>query len=141
MPDPQMTIMKTLFIKKVPMMLSKSVRTATISSAFAVASFGVMAQQAAPTPQHDFEALKKSGDFWGFFDEYCTECHNADDFSGGVDFTAEMPDNVPANPELFEKVLVKLRGRMMPPPNHTRPDEQKTDAFIGWLESYLDEAG
>ena len=43
--------------------------------------------------------------------------------------------------ELFEKVLVKLRGRMMPPPNHTRPDETRTDAFVNWMENYLDEAG
>jgi hypothetical protein len=103
----------------------------------------LLATQAKPAAaqDHDFAALQQADQFWGYFDEYCTECHNFDDFSGGVDFTAALPAEVPDNAELFEKVLKKLRGRMMPPPNRIRPDEQRTDAFVAWLESYLDEAG
>ena len=89
----------------------------------------------ASLPAHD-----QASRFWGYFDDYCTECHNFDDYFGGVDFTASRPEDVPADPELFEKVVMKLNGRMMPPPNRIRPDEQRTDAFVGWLESYLDQA-
>lgn len=96
---------------------------------------------AQPEQQHDFEALKQADQFWPYFEDYCTECHNFDDFFGGVDFTTTFPTDVPENAVLFEKVLEKLRGRMMPPPNRIRPDENRTDAFIAWMESYLDEAG
>ena len=118
--------------------LAKPIRKLMLLSAVTAASAGVLAQQPAA---HDYAALQQAGDYWGFFEEFCTECHNFDDFFGGVDFTAAMPADVPQNPALFEKVLMKLRGRMMPPPNRVRPDEEKTDAFVAWLESYLDEAG
>jgi hypothetical protein len=91
--------------------------------------------------QHDLAALKQADNFWGYFDQYCTECHNSDDFFGSIDFTAYQAGDVATNAELFEKVLTKLRGRMMPPPNKIRPDEKQTDAFVTWMESYLDEAG
>lgn len=92
-------------------------------------------------PAHEFPALQKADQFWGYFEDYCTECHNFDDYFGGVDLTTVFPADVPENAELFESVLKKLRGRMMPPPNRIRPDENRTDAFVAWLESYLDEAG
>ena len=108
-----------------------------LAALLALLAGGTLAQQ----PAHDYQALQQADDFWGYFDEFCTECHNFDDYYGGIDLTGVLPTDVPAKPELFEKVLMKLRGRMMPPPNHVRPDEKRTDAFIGWLESYLDEAG
>jgi len=114
-------------------------RAVVAATALFVAASG-QAQQPAPV-NHNFAALQQADQFWGYFEDYCTECHNFDDFFGGVDFTTAFPTDVPANPELFEKVLKKLRGRMMPPPNRIRPDEQRTDAFVAWLESYLDEAG
>jgi hypothetical protein len=89
---------------------------------------------------HDFKALGQADQFWTYFEDYCTECHNFDDFFGGVDFTTAFPTDVAENAELYEKVVKKLNGRMMPPPNRIRPDEARTDAFVGWLESYLDEA-
>ncbi|MES2624231.1 MAG: DUF1592 domain-containing protein [Pseudomonadota bacterium] len=109
--------------------------------AIAVIACNPAANAQSAAPQHDFAALKQADQFWPYFEDYCTECHNFDDFFGGVDFTGVSPTDVPTNPELFEKVLKKLRGRMMPPPNKIRPDEQRTDAFIAWMESYLDEAG
>ena len=109
--------------------------------ATAVMAIACGSAQAQPAASHDFAALKKADSFWGYFNEYCTECHNFDDFSGGIDFTAIKPADVPDSTELFEKVLVKMRGRMMPPPNHARPDETKTDAFVAWMENYLDEVG
>ena len=82
------------------------------------------------TSAHEFPALQQADQFWGYFEDYCTECHNFEDYFGGVDFTTAFPADVPENPELFEKVLKKLRGRMMPPPNRIRPDENRTDEFV-----------
>src|SRR5204863_6765890 len=49
-------------------------------------------------------------------------------------------DNPAAKPEVWEKVVRKLRGRMMPPPGRPRPDEATYDALLTNLEKALDRA-
>jgi hypothetical protein len=49
-------------------------------------------------------------------------------------------ESVAEHPEIFEKVVRKLRGRQMPPPGMIQPSQQEVDALIGWLESTLDES-
>src|SRR5712675_336288 len=44
------------------------------------------------------------------------------------------------HPEIFEKVVRKLRGRQMPPPGILQPSQQEVDALVGWLESTLDKS-
>ena len=116
---------RTSLLSGLPLAIAAAVMTVACSTS--------QAQQ--PAPPHDYQALQQATTFWGYFKDYCTDCHNLDDFSGGIDFTDAKPADVPAKPELFETVLVKLRGRMMPPPNKSRPDETRTDAFVGWLEN------
>lgn len=118
---------------------SRSILGASLAVLCATLGSNMVFSQAVDS--HDYAAVKQADKFWPFFEDYCTECHNFEDFSGGVDFTTTFPDDVPGNAELFETVLTKLRGRMMPPPNRIRPDEKRTDAFVAWMESYLDEAG
>src|SRR5690606_34807193 len=74
---------------------------------------GASAQEAPAA--HDYAALANA-DQWEFLDEYCTQCHNFEDYSGGLDFTTMSIDEVPADAEIWEKAVRKLRGRMMPPP-------------------------
>src|SRR4029077_10534276 len=50
-------------------------------------------------------------------------------------------ESVPAHPEIFEKVVRKLRGRQMPPPGMPQPSQQEIDAVIAWLETTLDKSG
>ena len=116
--------------------LARALRACALAAIGTTLAQGSLAQDA----DHDFAALEQADRFWPYFDDYCTECHNFDDFFGGVDFTTALPTDVANDPELFEKVVKKLQGRMMPPPNRIRPDETRTDAFVGWMESYLDEA-
>jgi hypothetical protein len=40
----------------------------------------------------------------------------------------------------WEKVIVQLRGRAMPPPGRKRPDSATYDAVANWLETELDRA-
>ena len=73
-------------------------------------------------------------------DQYCVGCHNerlrtADLSLEGVD--AAHPE---ADPELWERVIAKLRARSMPPPRRPRPEAAVYDAVAGRLESALDEA-
>jgi hypothetical protein len=100
-----------------------------------------LAVTGAQAQEPEFAAAARADQFWGYLDDYCTDCHNFEDFAGSVDFTTTFAEDIPTNPELFEKVVMKLNGRMMPPPNRIRPDENRTNAFVGWLEGYLDEAG
>src|SRR5262249_53021713 len=40
--------------------------------------------------------------------------------------------------ELWEKVVRKLRGRLMPPSGVARPDDATYESFTSWLETELD---
>ena len=71
---------------------------------------------------------------------YCFGCHNerlrtADLMLDRADITA-----VGAAPELWEKVVRKLRAGMMPPAGRPRPDQAESDGLVAWLESELDQA-
>jgi hypothetical protein len=77
-------------------------------------------------------------------DRYCSTCHNsrassAATASGVVLDKADL-NHVAANPELWEKVVRKLRTGAMPPENSPRPDKATHDALVGFLESRLDQA-
>src|SRR5688500_4408578 len=87
------------------------------------------------------EALRAQGrEQWPFVERYCVECHNEADFTAEISFDRLGPDEVAAHAETFERAVRKLRGRMMPPPGGTRPDNAETDAFVAWLEATLDAA-
>jgi hypothetical protein len=42
------------------------------------------------------------------------------------------------HPEVWEKAIRKLRGRLMPPPGSPQPEQAAIDSFVGWLENTLD---
>ncbi|HEX7080174.1 MAG TPA: DUF1592 domain-containing protein [Gammaproteobacteria bacterium] len=73
-------------------------------------------------------------------DRFCTDCHN--DIEREADMTLEGADlaHVAENPALWEKVIVKLRGNLMPPPGRPRPEGRDADAFVAYLETRLDAA-
>src|SRR6266536_3679920 len=59
--------------------------------------------------------------------QYCAACHNDTSKSGSLSLAAISAANPEQNPEIWEKVVRKLRGRMMPPPGRPRPDERTYD--------------
>jgi hypothetical protein len=75
---------------------------------------------------------------WSFLDTYCTDCHNSAEFAGDLSFEARSPDDIHAEPEIWEQVSVRLRGSLMPPPGNPRPGAAETDQFIAALEARLD---
>jgi hypothetical protein len=60
--------------------------------------------------------------------------------AGGLSLQGLSPDDAASAPELWEKVVRKLRVRYMPPAGMPRPDERTTDAVIARIESVLDRA-
>lgn len=77
---------------------------------------------------------------WSTIGTYCFGCHNEGVGAGNLFLTQLSAKSVPEHPEIFEKVVRKLRGRQMPPPGMPQPSQQEIDALVGWLESTLDES-
>ncbi|HTC54027.1 MAG TPA: DUF1592 domain-containing protein [Steroidobacteraceae bacterium] len=71
---------------------------------------------------------------------HCSKCHNSEDWAGGIAFDTIPKDDIAANAETWEKVVGKLRGRLMPPPGQPQPDQRAIDSFVHFMESSLDHA-
>jgi len=78
---------------------------------------------------------------WKLLEGYCTECHNATDWAGGVAFDTMDPAAAADDAEIWEKAVRKMRGNLMPPPGKKQPDELTRTAFISTFESFLDANG
>ena len=73
-------------------------------------------------------------------DKYCVTCHNQRVKTAGLALDTADLANVPAQSDIWEKVIRKLRTREMPPPKMPRPDDVTYDSLAAYLESTLDQA-
>jgi hypothetical protein len=73
-------------------------------------------------------------------DRYCVTCHNSRTRTGGLTLDSVDVARVGTDAQTWEKVVRKLRGRMMPPPGLPRPDDMTYDLLAAHLESELDRA-
>jgi Protein of unknown function (DUF1592)/Protein of unknown function (DUF1588)/Protein of unknown function (DUF1585)/Protein of unknown function (DUF1587)/Protein of unknown function (DUF1595)/Planctomycete cytochrome C len=73
-------------------------------------------------------------------DEYCLSCHDEDHKKGGLALDTVSAAEVVQHPDVWEKVVRKLRARQMPPIGKPRPNDATYDAVIGSLETRLDRA-
>jgi hypothetical protein len=71
---------------------------------------------------------------------YCMSCHNDRLKTGGLSLDTAASSEVAQNPEVWEKVLRKVRARQMPPVGLPRPDDATYQATILSLEQSLDRA-
>ncbi|MEC7188240.1 MAG: DUF1592 domain-containing protein [Pseudomonadota bacterium] len=87
-------------------------------------------------------------------DQYCVICHNQAVVASipqpnegllttqlrnlGLSLDAEDVSDLSKNPEVWEKVVKKLRVGVMPPPTYPRPDAAAYNEFRNWLETELD---
>src|SRR5437016_9957972 len=72
--------------------------------------------------------------------QYCLTCHNDKAKTGGLSLQGVDIANPAAHPEIWEKVIRKLRAGAMPPLGMPRPDRPAYDSLAAWLESMLDRA-
>ncbi len=73
---------------------------------------------------------------------YCVSCHNEKLKTGNLVLDKADAEQVFNSAETWEKVIVKLRTRAMPPPGIRRPDNATYDTVAQWLETEIDrEAG
>ena len=105
----------------------------------AALTIGAAASWAEDAPK--FKAEAQADQHWDMLNTYCADCHNFQDWAGGVAFDTMTPASVAKDPKVFEAVIKKLEGGMMPPPEKKRPDAKTMDSFVSWLSDYLDEVG
>src|SRR5689334_19990855 len=77
---------------------------------------------------------------WAMLDRYCEGCHNDAELAGELALDRLDPSHMQADAAVWEKVVRKLRGGLMPPPGEPRPDAERLDAFVDFLEDSLDTA-
>lgn len=72
-------------------------------------------------------------------DKYCVTCHNQRLKTGGLVLDALDIGKVPAQAEVWEKVIRKLRSGTMPPAGMPRPDAAAYNSLANWLETQIDQ--
>jgi hypothetical protein len=70
---------------------------------------------------------------------YCQKCHNTTDWAGELALDSMDLGQIPADAKVWEKVVTKLRGRLMPPPTEKQPAQASIDQAVAFLEGRLDE--
>jgi hypothetical protein len=86
------------------------------------------------------EAAEEVDPNWPLLEKYCSECHNATDWAGGVAFDTMTPENIGSDAEVWEHAVRKLRANLMPPPGKPQPSSEESRRFVGWMEGKLDAA-
>ena len=71
-------------------------------------------------------------------DRFCVRCHNDRLRTAGLALDAHDLAHVGADAETWERVIVKLRARTMPPAGSPRPAEATYRAVASWLETEID---
>src|SRR5262245_61780962 len=97
---------------------------------------------ASPIGRSNQETTQRAGEITAsqraLLDQYCVTCHN--DRTKRANLTLEKLDltTVGDNPQLWEKVVRKLRAGVMPPPGMRRPDLAAYNGLTEWLETQID---
>ena len=79
--------------------------------------------------------------FRALLDRYCIACHNERLRTGNLALDRTPLDPIRERADVWEKVLLKLDERAMPPPGRrARPEPAAYDAAAAWLEAALDRA-
>jgi len=108
----------------------------SLKSLFLIAA-GILAALSAA---FSFQQPTAAAEQRAMLDKYCVTCHNQRLKTGGLALDNLNLDRVGDNAEIWEKVLRKLHGGMMPPQGMPRPDEPTVTRFMATLEASLERA-
>ena len=99
---------------------------------------GTIEAQAA-APQLAVQELPPLEDQWNMIYDYCVDCHNETDYTGGLSIEYASPDFVHEEGEVWEKAIKKLSTGQMPPLGEAQPSQEQRQTFIASLEAILDQ--
>jgi hypothetical protein len=85
-------------------------------------------------------AVAQSGavDSGAVINQYCTKCHNATDWAGGIDLEGVNATTIADAPDIGEKMIKRLRAGMMPPVGEERPQYDTVQKLAQSLEQSID---
>jgi hypothetical protein len=69
---------------------------------------------------------------------YCSECHNFEDYAGGLDLDSLLGQPIVQHAAEWERAIRRLRAGVMPPPGRDRPATDRYMAMTEWLEQQID---
>lgn len=72
-------------------------------------------------------------------DQYCVGCHNQTALTAGLALDTLDIANPAPDSDVWERVLGKLSGRVMPPAGAARPDEAGYQTLVSYLTTSLDQ--
>jgi len=114
---------------------------AAVAAFLALVTLSAVGSQRAPGSAATAPAASQKSPQRVMIDQYCTNCHNGDDKVAGLDLENLSLDRIPEGAATWEKVVMKLRGGMMPPLGQPKPNKAAVDTLITMLETSLDRAG
>jgi hypothetical protein len=82
--------------------------------------------------------LGDASEFRGVMNRYCVSCHNEILQTASLALDKANIEDISEDPAVWEKVLLKLKTRSMPPVGMPRPDEQAYITFAAHLQLQLD---
>jgi len=119
--------------------LSFATSLASISTLTLAVSLALQGETAHAAENGDYQAaLAELEANWSTLEDYCTGCHNFEDYAGGIDFTIFGPADVANEGEIFEMALRKIRNSVMPPPSQEQPAVAARWNLVGSIENVLD---
>jgi len=110
-----------------------------VVAAFAAILAASSGQPLASSPQRPAPALSPSPDR-ALVDKYCVTCHNQRAKTGGLALDTIDPGHAAEGAEVWEKVIRKVRGGLMPPVGMPRPEKAALTGFASQLETAIDAA-
>src|SRR5688572_29153867 len=85
-------------------------------------------------PQQSPEPTVTAASQQAIVTRYCVNCHNERAKTGGLYLETTGVADVGAHSEIWERVVQKLRGNLMPPPDRPRLDATTYKNLIAYLE-------
>ena len=97
------------------------------------------AQQAPAAPARA-AAAPADADQRALVDKYCVSCHSDRTKTAGLSLERGTIAGIESHPDVWEKVIRKVRAGMMPPPGMPAPDPESRRTLVSWLETRLDQS-
>ncbi len=79
-------------------------------------------------------------DYRAILNQYCVTCHNEKTKTAGLTLEKIDLTRIPADADIWEKVIRKVRVGMMPPQSAPHPDAATREALVAYLQTTLDRA-
>jgi len=68
----------------------------------------------------------------------CAGCHNATLASGNLNMASLTPESLEKNPDLWRRLLRRVRAGEMPPPGVPKPPAAQLNALVNFVQTKLD---